>query len=72
MNYGAMGSLIGHEITHAFDDQGSQFDKFGNAVEWWTKKSKKSFLEKADCIIQKYGNFTIEEVKLQVSFSYTL
>ena len=67
MNYGAIGTVIGHEITHAFDDQGSQFDKHGNAVEWWTEKSKKLFLERVRCIIQQYENFRSKEVKLNVS-----
>jgi membrane metallo-endopeptidase-like protein 1 len=41
MNYGAIGFVIGHEITHGFDDQGRQFDKNGNLVEWWPQKLRK-------------------------------
>uniref|UniRef100_A0A5S6QI76 Peptidase M13 C-terminal domain-containing protein n=1 Tax=Trichuris muris TaxID=70415 RepID=A0A5S6QI76_TRIMR len=57
INYGAMGSVIGHEITHAFDDQGSQYDKHGNLVNWWSPASKKLFWEKKKCIIKQYSNF---------------
>ena len=42
-NYGAIGAVIGHEMTHGFDDQGSQFDKFGNVKDWWTPQDKKDF-----------------------------
>lgn len=67
MNYGAIGFVIGHEITHGFDDQGRQFDKNGNLVDWWQEKTKKAFVEKAQCIIDQYGNYTVPELKLNVS-----
>merc|ERR1719153_1905715 len=60
MNYGAIGSIIGHEITHAFDDEGSQRDANGNLVDWWEPESKRRYLEKAQCIIDQYGNYTVE------------
>lgn len=66
MNYGAIGFVIGHEITHGFDDQGRQFDKSGNLVDWWAEETKKRYLEKASCIIRQYGNYTAEEVGLKV------
>lgn len=58
MNYGAIGSVIGHEITHGFDDQGRQFDAVGNLVDWWDSKTTSNYLERAKCIIDQYGNFT--------------
>lgn len=67
MNYGAIGFVIGHEITHGFDDQGRQFDKNGNLVDWWQEKTKKAFVEKAQCIIDQYGNYSVPELKLNVS-----
>lgn len=67
MNYGAIGFVIGHEITHGFDDQGRQFDKEGNLVDWWAEETKKRYLEKASCIIKQYGNYTATEVGLKVS-----
>lgn len=58
MNYGAIGSVIGHEITHGLDDEGSQFDSDGNLVDWWEEDTKTAYLDKARCIIEQYGNFT--------------
>ncbi len=48
LNYGAMGSVIGHEMTHGFDDQGRQFDAQGNLRDWWTPEDAKNFQERAD------------------------
>jgi len=62
MNYGAIGWVIGHEITHGFDDQGRQFDEEGNLVDWWHPETKKRYLKKAQCIISQYGNYTIKDL----------
>ena len=62
MNYGAIGWVIGHEITHGFDDQGRQFDQEGNLVDWWQPETKSRYLRKAECIVQQYGNYTIPEL----------
>ena len=67
MNYGAIGFVMGHEITHGFDDQGRQFDKDGNLVDWWAEETKKQYLKRAECIIQQYGNYTDVSVGLNVS-----
>ncbi|XP_063696900.1 neprilysin-2 isoform X1 [Culicoides brevitarsis] len=67
MNYGAIGFVIGHEITHGFDDQGRQFDKDGNLVDWWNKATKSAYLEKAKCIIEQYGNYTEPSVKMNLN-----
>ncbi|KAL1513422.1 hypothetical protein ABEB36_002838 [Hypothenemus hampei] len=67
MNYGAIGFVIGHEITHGFDDQGRQFDKEGNLVDWWQEGTKKAFVEKAQCIIDQYGNYTVPELNLNLN-----
>lgn len=58
MNYGAIGVVIGHEITHGFDDQGRQFDLDGNLVDWWGKDTADAYLGKAKCIVDQYANFT--------------
>ncbi|XP_037040793.1 neprilysin-2 isoform X2 [Bradysia coprophila] len=58
MNYGAIGFVIGHEITHGFDDQGRQFDSDGNLVDWWEEETKTAYLSRASCIIDQYGNYT--------------
>ncbi|XP_046983494.1 neprilysin-2-like isoform X1 [Schistocerca americana] len=67
MNYGAIGFVIGHEITHGFDDEGRQFDKDGNLVDWWDPVTHDRFLEKAECIISQYGNYTDEQTGLHLN-----
>jgi len=59
MNYGAIGWVIGHEITHGFDDQGKQFDKEGNLVDWWQAETKNRYLTRAKCIIDQYSKYSI-------------
>ena len=53
-NYGDMGSTIGHELTHGFDDEGRQFDATGNLKDWWTKEDGLKFTERADCMVKQY------------------
>jgi putative endopeptidase len=53
-NYGDMGSTIGHELTHGFDDQGRQFDKDGNLADWWIKSDEQGFTDRADCMVKQY------------------
>ena len=53
-NYGDMGSTIGHELTHGFDDEGRQFDKDGNLKDWWTKDDEAKFKQKAQCMVDQY------------------
>ncbi|MBV9399718.1 MAG: M13 family metallopeptidase [Bryobacterales bacterium] len=65
VNYGAIGAVIGHELTHGFDDQGRQFDAKGNLRDWWTEADAKAFEERADCLVKQYGNYTaVDDVKL--------
>jgi len=64
-NYGHIGAIVGHELTHGFDDQGRQFDGSGNLTDWWTADDGKKFDEKADCEVKEYGNFTaVDDVKV--------
>ncbi len=60
-NYGGMGSVIGHEMTHGFDDEGSQFDATGNLANWWTDTDKKAFTERAQCVIDQFNSFEVEK-----------
>lgn len=65
-NYGNTGGTIGHELTHAFDDEGRQFDAQGNLKEWWNDKDAKKFKERAACIVKQYGQYTaIDELKIK-------
>jgi putative endopeptidase len=59
-NYGAVGSVIGHEITHGFDDEGSQFDGHGNLVNWWTKEDSEKFQVGVNCIADQYSGYTVD------------
>jgi endothelin-converting enzyme/putative endopeptidase len=64
-NYGHIGAIVGHELTHGFDDQGSQFDGYGNLSGWWSADDRKKFDAMTDCEVQEYGNFTaVADVKL--------
>ena len=67
LNYAMIGSIIGHEMTYGFGEEGSQYDKEGNMMDWWSLVTKTKYNQKADCIIKQYGNYTVEEVELQVS-----
>jgi putative endopeptidase len=58
-NYGGIGMVIGHEITHAFDDQGAQYDKDGNVKSWWTKDDYAKFRAKTQNVIDLYNTFTV-------------
>lgn len=59
LNYGGIGMVIGHEMTHAFDDQGAQFDKNGNVSNWWTKADYAKFNAKTKQVIDLYSSFTV-------------
>ncbi|MFY9793174.1 MAG: M13 family metallopeptidase, partial [Candidatus Sulfotelmatobacter sp.] len=64
VNYGHMGAVMGHEITHGFDDQGRQFDGHGNLHDWWTKEDADKFTEKAQCIVNEYSQFSVGDTKI--------
>lgn len=66
INYASLGFVVGHEITHGFGDQGHQFDKDGNFINWWDKKTKEQFVERTNCLIYQYGNYSL--VGEKVSF----
>lgn len=59
VNYGAIGMVIGHEMTHGFDDQGRKFDKNGNLNDWWTKTDEKQFDEKTKLLIEQFNRYEV-------------
>lgn len=61
VNYGAIGAVIGHEMGHGFDDQGSKFDAEGNLKNWWTPEDRKKFEDRAACIIDQYNTLDVGE-----------
>lgn len=77
MNFGSIGAVMGHELTHGFDDQGAQFDSKGNMKTWWSKKSYMAFKNKTDCIVKQYANIPVPLVqklapKLKINGKLTL
>jgi putative endopeptidase len=60
INYGAIGGVIGHEITHGFDDQGSRFDAEGNLKMWWTPEDRKKFEERAACVVKQFDSYEVQ------------
>ncbi|MBC3845622.1 M13 family metallopeptidase [Winogradskyella echinorum] len=61
VNYGGIGAVIGHEISHAFDDQGSQFDSDGNLVNWWTPEDLKEFKKRGDKLVEQYSAIEVSD-----------
>ncbi|MDQ3283996.1 MAG: M13 family metallopeptidase, partial [Acidobacteriota bacterium] len=60
-NYGGIGTVIGHEMTHGFDDQGAKFDPQGNLRNWWTDQDLQNFHARAECIARQYGEWRVED-----------
>lgn len=60
INYGAIGGVIGHEISHGFDDSGSRFDAEGNLKMWWTKEDRAKFDERAACVVKQFGEYEVQ------------
>ena len=61
VNYGGIAAVIGHEMTHGFDDQGRQFDAVGNLKDWWTKEDADKFVAKADEVVKQYDALTVQD-----------
>jgi putative endopeptidase len=65
VNFGSIGAVIGHELTHGFDDQGRKYDPQGNLRDWWTEQDGKEFEKRASCVADEYSNFTaVDDLKL--------
>ncbi|RIA98623.1 hypothetical protein C1645_749393 [Glomus cerebriforme] len=63
INYGAIGMVVGHELTHAFDNNGRKYDASGKLTQWWSNATIEAFKEKAQCFVYQYGNYTIDDPK---------
>ena len=59
VNFGGIGAVIGHELTHGFDDQGRKFDPVGNFNDWWTEEDGKEFEKRATCVADQYSSYTV-------------
>uniref|UniRef100_A0A8D8PUY9 Endothelin-converting enzyme 1 n=1 Tax=Cacopsylla melanoneura TaxID=428564 RepID=A0A8D8PUY9_9HEMI len=64
LNYGGMGVVMGHELTHAFDDQGREYDKNGNLHQWWNNDTIARFKEQAECFVHQYNNYSINGISV--------
>ena len=65
VNYGHIGAVIGHELTHGFDDEGKKFDAHGNLNDWWTADDTRKFVARTDCEVNEYSAFTaVDDVKV--------
>ncbi|XP_046381233.1 neprilysin-1-like [Haliotis rufescens] len=62
LNYGGIGVVIGHEITHGFDDKGRQYDKDGNLKQWWDEDTIQAFRNQAQCMINQYSGYKLEQI----------
>ncbi|XP_049514339.1 neprilysin-1-like [Dermacentor silvarum] len=71
-NFGAIGTVVGHEMTHGFDDTGSQFDAEGALKQWWTNKTRTEFMKRAECFQYEYGNITDEEANMTLNAKSTV
>ncbi len=60
VNYGAIGAVMGHEMTHGFDDHGSQFNGYGNLRNWWTRGDRRHFEKNVKCIAKQYSSYTVD------------
>uniref|UniRef100_A0AAQ4S1M9 Endothelin-converting enzyme 1 n=1 Tax=Gasterosteus aculeatus aculeatus TaxID=481459 RepID=A0AAQ4S1M9_GASAC len=64
LNFGGIGVVMGHELTHAFDDQGREYDKDGNLRPWWKNSSVEAFKQQTQCMVEQYGNYSINQEPL--------
>lgn len=67
LNFGGIGVVIGHEITHGFDDKGRQFDHSGNIKQWWDHESSHNFQTRKQCMIDQYSSFQVDSVNMKLN-----
>lgn len=65
MNYGGIGVVVGHEITHGFDDKGREYDPDGNLRVWWNNSTIQAFIDESKCMIDQYSNFELNGHKVR-------
>lgn len=72
LNFGAIGMVVGHEMTHGFDDTGSQFDADGALKQWWTNKTRTEFMNRTKCFEEEYGNITDKQTNMTLNAKNTV
>lgn len=64
-----MGVVMGHELTHAFDDQGREYDKDGNLHQWWYNQTLKNFEERVKCFVDQYSSYKVDDSSVSVTLN---
>ncbi|GAB0092734.1 neprilysin [Sergentomyia squamirostris] len=72
LNYGAIGTILGHELTHGFDDSGRHFDKNGNIRQWWSNRTIEEYINRTSCFVKFYSNYFLPEVADYINGELTL
>ncbi|EDW67430.1 neprilysin-1 [Drosophila virilis] len=72
LNYGSIGTILGHELTHGFDDSGRRFDKEGNMVEWWSNQTINEYVNRTDCFVEQYSRYYLSDIGEYIDGELTL
>ncbi|XP_016944437.4 endothelin-converting enzyme homolog [Drosophila suzukii] len=72
LNYGSIGTILGHELTHGFDDSGRRFDRAGNMVEWWSNKTIEEYVNRTECFVEQYSRYHLADVDEYIDGELTL
>jgi len=67
LNYGSIGTILGHELTHGFDDSGRRFDRAGNMVEWWSNRTIDEYVNRTECFVEQYSRYHLADIDEYVS-----
>lgn len=68
LNYGSIGTILGHELTHGFDDSGRMFDKNGNMVQWWSNETINEYVNRTECFVDQYSHYYLDDIEEYVSY----
>lgn len=72
LNYGALGEILGHELTHGFDDSGRNYDKYGNEKRWWSNHTLQEYDKRSSCLVKQYSKYYLAEAKGFVRIHLTI
>ncbi|XP_026840074.1 endothelin-converting enzyme 2 isoform X2 [Drosophila persimilis] len=72
LNYGSIGTILGHELTHGFDDSGRRFDRDGNMVEWWSNQTINEYVNRTECFVEQYSRYHLADIDEYIDGELTL
>nr|AAL28251.1 GH14576p [Drosophila melanogaster] len=72
LNYGSIGTILGHELTHGFDDSGRRFDRAGNMVEWWSNRTIDEYVNRTECFVEQYSRYHLADIDEYIDGELTL